>query len=237
MNRPRIERARTSSGVPRGFFITFEGIEGSGKSSHARLLADALAGRGYRVFLTREPGGTPLGEVLRDVVLKTATEPLVAEAELFVILAARAQHVQSRILPRLDKGDVVVSDRYSDASLAYQGGGRGLGIETVAAADRIATGGISPDLTVLCDIPVEDALDRVRVRESEGGEANRFDRESVDFHLAVRGTYLELAAREPERFLVVDTAGAREEVAAAVLAVVEPRLAWARGEGALVDIS
>jgi dTMP kinase len=167
-------------------------------------------------------------------VLRTGEEPLTPEAELFVMLAARAQHVRQRILPRLDRGEVVLCDRYADASVAYQGGGRRLGLDRVAAANLLATGGIAPDLTVLFDLEVEDALRRVRTREHQGGEANRFDHEDIDFHEAVRRTYLELARREPDRFLVLATTGPRQDVARSILDELEPRLARLRQEGALV---
>jgi dTMP kinase len=229
-----VDRARSSSGVPRGFFLTFEGIEGSGKSTHARRLNRHLQGAGYRVFLTREPGGTALGEALRSVLLEPGAEPLAPEAELFIILASRAQHVRKRILVRLEKGEIVISDRYSEASLAYQGGGRGLGVEPVRAADRLATGGLVSDLTVLCDLPVEEALGRVHARERQGGEVNRFDRETIDFHETVRSTYLHLARLEPERIVVVNTSGSEDEVEARILAAVEPRLRERRSEGAVI---
>jgi dTMP kinase len=229
-----IDRPRSSSGVPRGFFLTFEGIEGSGKSTHARRLNRHLIEAGYRVFLTREPGGTALGEALRGLLLEPGTEALVPEAELFIILASRAQHVRRRILVRLEKGEIVISDRYSEASLAYQGGGRGLGLEAVRSADRLATGGLVPDLTILCDLPVEEALGRVHSRERQGGEVNRFDREAVDFHEAVRRTYLHLAHLEPGRILVVDTTGTEDEAAERIAQAVEPRLRERRAEGAVI---
>jgi dTMP kinase len=230
-----VDRARSSSGVPRGFFLTFEGIEGSGKSTHARRLNQQLQDAGYRVYLTREPGGTALGEALRAVLLDPGPEPLVPEAELFIILASRAQHVRRRILVRLEKGEVVISDRYSEASLAYQGGGRGLGLEAVRPADRLATGGLMPDLTILCDLPVEEALARVGARARQGGEVNRFDRETLDFHESVRRTYLHLASQEPERIVVVDTRGSEDEVATRIMDAVEPRLGERRAEGAVIN--
>lgn len=229
-----LERARSSSGMKRGFFLTFEGIEGSGKSTHARRLHRELTDANYRVSLTREPGGTALGEALRNVLLEPGPEPMSYEAELFIILAARAQHVRRRILDRLDHGEIVISDRFSEASLAYQGGGRGLGLDAVRTADRLATGGLVPDLTILCDLPVEEALARVGVREREGGETNRFDRETMEFHEAVRRTYLELARREPERILVIPTAGDEDGVAGRILENVEPRLRLRRAEGAII---
>jgi dTMP kinase len=229
-----IDRARSSSGVPRGFFLTFEGIEGSGKSTHARRLGRELTAAGYRVFLTREPGGTALGETLRGVLLQPGEEPMVPEAELFLMLAARAQHVRRRILTRLEQGDVVLSDRYSEASLAYQGGGRGLGVDTVRGADAIATGGLVPDLTLLCDLPVDEALGRVGARERQGGETNRFDRETMDFHESVRRTYLHLAQKAPERILIVDTGKDEEDVARRIFDLVTPRLETRRAEGGLI---
>ena len=229
-----LDRARSSSGAPRGFFLTFEGIEGSGKSTHARRFNQYVLDAGYRVYLTREPGGTALGEALRAVLLDPGAEPLVPEAELFIILASRAQHVRRRILVRLEKGEIVISDRYSEASLAYQGGGRGLGLDAVKPADRLATGGLVPDLTVLCDLPVEEALGRVKAREQKGGEVNRFDREAVDFHESVRRTYLYLAREAPERIVVVDTRGSEDEVAERIVKMVEPRLSERRAMGALI---
>lgn len=208
---------------PRGFFLTLEGIEGSGKSTHARFLGDSLEAEGYRVFQTREPGGTPLGEELRRFLLARDDGP-VPEAELFLILAARAQHVQTVIRPRLERGEVVLCDRFADASLAYQGGGRGLDRERVAGANALAVGDVTPDLTVLFDIPVDDAMKRVHHRRHSGGDFNRFDRETRRFHEAVRAVYLDLAASEPDRFLVLTPTGSKEDTARELLERVEPRL-------------
>jgi len=233
MNRVLLERARTSSGVPRGFFLTLEGIEGSGKTTHARRLEKALTDEGYRVSLTREPGGTPLAEALRSLALGTEGEKPEPETELFIILGARAQHLRRFILPRLDRGEVVICDRFSDASLAYQGGGRGLGLERVAGVNEVATGGLQPDLTVLCDVPVEEALERVRKRHEGGGDYNSFDREGQEFHDAVRAAYLELARRDPERFFVVSVVPSKDDVSAVILSNLLPRLRSRRDDGAL----
>lgn len=232
--RAPVARARASSGVPRGFFITFEGTEGSGKTTHVRFLSEALTERGYVVDVTREPGGTPLAEALRALLLGTDGETPVPEAELLMLLAARAQHLQTRILPRLDAGGVVICDRFSDASLAYQGGGRGLGVERVAAANEFAASGIRPDLTFLFDVPVDETLRRVGRRGEDGGDLTRFDREYREFHVVVRDVYLSLARREPERFVVLDSTVPKPELAARVLAEVEPRLARRREDGGLV---
>jgi len=225
MTGPVRERPRTGDGVPLGFFITLEGIEGSGKTTHARRLEAVLAEAGHRVCLTREPGGTPLGEKLRELLLGASGETPVPAAELFLILAARAQHVADVVLPHLERGEIVISDRYADASLAYQGGGRGLGVEPVARANRLATGGLVPDLTVLCTLPVERAVERVRHRHRGGGDMNRFDREAAAFYDAVQRAYLALAAAEPERFTVLDADRPKDELAADILAAAAARIA------------
>jgi dTMP kinase len=234
MNTAPPERTRTSSGAPRGFFITLEGIEGSGKTTHARFLEAAIRDEGYRVSLTREPGGTPFGEALRTVILGTGEEPPVPEAELYLILAARAQHVQEVVLPRLNRGEVVICDRFSDASLAYQGGGRGLGLDRVARANELATSGLVPDLTLLCDIPVEEALGRVHSRRARGGDYNRFDREKQDFYEAVRAAYLELARRDPDRIVTVSSTEAKEQIAEQLFEVVAPQLRRRREDGGVI---
>lgn len=222
-----------SSAPHRGFFLTFEGIEGSGKTTHLRRLEAILEEKGYRVTCTREPGGTPLAEAMRRLVLGTEGEAPVAEAELFLILAARAQHVRSLILPRLEAGEVVLCDRFSDASLAYQGGGRNLGVARVGEANRVATGGLVPDLTVLFDIPVEEALRRLEKRRRGGGTYDRIDAEERAFHERVRATYLELARAEPDRFLIVASEEEKEEVTTRVAEPVLARLEAHRARGGL----
>ncbi len=229
-----VERARASSGVPRGFFLSLEGIEGSGKTTHARFLEANLKDLGYTVVMTREPGGTPLGEALRDLLLGTEGDTPVAEAELFMLLAARAQHLQRFILPRLDRGEVVLCDRFADASLAYQGGGRQLGVEYVERLNEFATAGIAPDFTIFFDVEVDEALDRVGRRGAKGGAYNRFDREIREFHERVRAAYLHLLQREQQRFLRVDSTADKKDVARTVLEAVEPRLRRRREDGGLV---
>ncbi len=181
-----------------GLFIVFEGPEGSGKTTQLQHLYRRLRRAGIPVVRTREPGGTRLGERLRRL-LKTTGENPVAEAELFLFLAARAQLVNTVIRPALAAGRVVLCDRYSPSTLAYQAYGRGLPLDQVAAADRLATGGLWPDLVVLLDLPVEAGLAR-RGRP----EADRFEAEDLEFHRRVRSGYLELARRDPERWLVLD---------------------------------
>jgi len=226
-------RARTPEGVPRGVFMTLEGIEGSGKSTHARRLHEALRARGFVAFLTREPGGTPLGESLRALLLGVDGDLPSPEAELYLMLAARAQHVRRVILPRLAAGEVVISDRFSDASLAYQGGGRGLGVDRVRALAEAATSGLVPDRTVLVDAPLEEALVRVGRRRDRGEGLDRFDREERAFHARVQETYRSLAEAEPDRWIVASSSEAVDAVAAVILAAIEPLLEDRRARGAL----
>jgi dTMP kinase len=228
-----VERARTSSGVVRGFFLTLEGVEGGGKSTHAKRLEGGLAELGFRVSRTREPGGTPLGEALRELLLGVEGDPPVAEAELFMMLAGRAQHLRRFILPRLDRGGIVICDRFSDASLAYQGAGRGIGLDRVAAINDLAVGGIQPDLTFLIDVPIEEAMRRVKRRLKRAGALDRFDQETQDFHLRVQSAYHELAARDPARFRIINAVGERDDVNRIMMEELGPRLAGLRAEGAL----
>jgi dTMP kinase len=230
---PTAERARTPEGLARGFLLTFEGIEGSGKTTHAKRVGAVLQEKGYRSISTREPGGTPLAEALRNLILGTEGEAPVAEAELLIILAARAQHVRRILLPRLGAGDVVLCDRFFDASLAYQGGGRGLGLDLVRSANLVATGGLVPDLTILCDVPVEVALGRLEKRRAGGGIYDRIDREERAFHERVRATYLDLARSEPDRFVVVTSDQGKEEVTARMMGPVLARLEAHRARGGL----
>lgn len=196
----------------RGVFITFEGPEGSGKSTQAALLANTLKQRGFEVVLTAEPGGDEVAGEIRSIVLHSQGE-IVSEAELLLYLAARAQHVRRIILPALERGAVVISDRYADSSVAYQGYGRGIDIEALCQLNEFATGGLVPDLTILLDVPVEFGLAREQ-------EKTRFDAESIEFHNRVRNGFLELARREPERWVVIDAVGSIEDVAGMVLEAV-----------------
>ena len=180
--------------MPRAPLITFEGVEGAGKTTLAQHLADWLRAQGVSVRLTREPGGSPLGEHLRPLLLH---EPLDAWAELFLFLADRRQHTLQVILPALEQGAWVLCDRYADSTLVYQGYGRGLDIALIRRLNALATGDLTPDLTVLIDLPVEDALARANA-------PNRFEAETLAFHTRVRAGYLQLACAEPRRFLVLD---------------------------------
>jgi dTMP kinase len=208
--------------APRGRFITLEGSEGSGKTTAARHLADWLRGRGDEVVLTAEPGGTPLGEEVRRIVLhlRDVSDDLDVRADALLYAAARAQHTARLILPALERGQHVVCARYLDSSLAYQGAGYGNDPEQMRWLQRFATYDLLPDLTILIDVPVEVGLGRKR-----RGEWNRFeDTLAVEFFEKVRAAYLELAAAEPERFRVVDGSGSVEETDRLVREAVESLL-------------
>ena len=202
-------------------FITFEGPDGSGKTTQVRQLADWLRERGHDVVLTREPGGTDIGDQIRAVLHDPANGAMDARTEILLYSASRAQHVTQRILPALAANKIVVSDRYADSTLAYQGYGRGLNLETLRRITSFATGGLTPDLTLYLDITPEEGLQR---RQSGGGEWNRLDAEAIEFHQRVRAGYLELVRQEPERWVVVRATCSVEEVQAEIRALVQARL-------------
>jgi dTMP kinase len=189
-----------------GAFIVFEGPEGSGKSSQARTLASNLGADGYPTVLTREPGGTRLGDALRQLLLPATPAPISARSEALLYCASRAQLVEDVIQPALDGGQVVISDRFGYSTLAYQGYGRGLELKELRAVNEFAVGGLQPDLCVLLDIAPEVGLGRKRslLQAGNDGEWNRFEEEKLEFHQRVRNGYLEIAASEPERWLVLD---------------------------------
>ena len=191
-----------------GYFLTVEGIDGAGKSSQARMLTERLRARGREVVETREPGGTPVSEQIRKVLLDTRNAGLNATAELLMMFAARSQLVEEVILPALSDGKVIVCDRFADASYAYQGGGRQLGGKAVETVEKLVLKGLQPDLTLLFDVPVEQGMNRVAAR----GEADRFEVESVRFFERVRNAYLERAAAHPQRFRIIDASQDEEAV-------------------------
>jgi len=203
----------------RGKFITFEGIDGSGKSTQLRMLASELRYRGFQVLPTMEPGGTPLGRRLREAFLETE-ENVSPLAELLLFAADRAQHVDFLVKPALEEGKIVISDRYSDATVAYQGAGRGFTESTINQIIELATCRLKPDLTVFFDLPIEKALLRTNDRTNAGEKKNRMDKETFDFYRRVREGYLRIAAEEPERFLTIDANGSTDEVQMRVVDIV-----------------
>ena len=202
-------------------FVTFEGIEGSGKSTHVRLLAAHLRAAGRRVLETREPGGTEAGLAIRALLLGPDAVPLEPLAELLLYCADRAQHLGEVVRPALAAGIVVLCDRFSDSTIAYQGHARGLDLGLVRALDDQARGGLKPDLTFLLDCPAPEGLVRARGR---GAAGDRFEDAPVAFHDRVRAGFHALAAAEPERFRTIDSTAPRQEVSACIIAETERRL-------------
>lgn len=194
-------------------FITFEGPDGSGKSTQIQLISDYLKQSGYHIYLTREPGGTSVGDQIRQVLHDVHNTEMTARAEILLYSASRAQLVEQEILPRLKQGHVVLCDRYADSTYAYQGYGRGLNFDNLRMITRFATQSLKPDLTIYLDLPVEEGLQRKEKANSAGrGEWNRMDRLKVDFHRRVRAGYLEMAQAEPERWLVVNAMASVEGI-------------------------
>jgi dTMP kinase len=204
--------------MQRGQFITIEGGEGVGKSTQIEAVRDTLVRAGIEVLLTREPGGTERAEHIRELLLTPTTESMPQICELLLMFAARATHLENAIKPALARGVWVICDRFTDASYAYQGGGRGMPHEHIAALERMVQGALRPDLTLLLDAPIELALARARQRNAERGNAagDRFEREQNEFFLRVRSTYLDIARNEPQRVKVIDAAQSLPQVEAAV---------------------
>lgn len=193
-----------------GIFITFEGPDASGKTTQLKILKEYLQSRGIEPVMTREPGGTPISEKIRDIILDKANGEMLPLTEALLYAAARAQHVGERIIPALEEGKVVISDRYVDSSIAYQGFGRGMG-SVVAEINSHATGGLKPDLTILL------ATDTSKMRQRRSAaEEDRMDAQKAEFHAEVMRGYLELAAEEPQRICVIDGEQSIEEVAAQI---------------------
>jgi dTMP kinase len=208
----------------RGKFITLEGLEGSGKSTQIPRLEQHLAARGIEVTVTREPGGTPLAEKLRQVVLNPGNENISAEAELLVMFAARAVHLDNLIRPALDAGRWVLCDRFTDATFAYQGAGRGVGDESIAGLENLVQRELRPDLTLLLDLPVEVGLRRAAARRGRGAP-DRFELEGSEFFQRVRARFLALAAQHPQRIRVIDADRPLQEVTADLIVQVDRLLA------------
>jgi dTMP kinase len=208
-------------------FITFEGIEGCGKTTQLQLLARLLEGRGHRVTMTREPGGCPIADQVRNILLDADNRAIVPLAELLLYAAARAQHVSEVVAPALEAGRIVLCDRFTDATIAYQGYGRGLDLSVIHQLNRLATAGVRPHLTLLLDCPAETGLGRAmsRINGTTGAREERFELESLQFHQRVRDGYQELARQEPQRFVIIDAAAGISEMEEAIAAAVLERLA------------
>ena len=220
------------SHVQRGRFVTFEGLDGCGKSTQLAKLAAVLRAQGLPVAVTREPGGTPTGEKIRQLLLDTRTSSLAPFAEMALMFAARAQHIAEVIQPALAEGQIVLCDRFTDSTEAYQGGGRKLGSEAVLTLHRILCGGLQPEITILMDSDVAASVDRARRRNrshsSKNGKAktdeNRFEQESRAFFGRVRNAYLAIAKRDPQRVVLVNARGTPEETHRRILEIVRRSL-------------
>jgi dTMP kinase len=203
-------------------FITLEGPEGSGKTTAVNEAVKQLEKLGYSIVRTREPGGTPIAEQIRNVILDKANTAMDPRTEALLYAASRRQHLVEKVWPAVKEGKIVICDRYLDSSLAYQGGARGLGIDNILNINMFATEGTFPDLTLLFDIEPEVGLARIAANASR--EVNRLDLEKLDFHKSVRNTFLELAKRYPDRFVIIDASKSQEEVAKATLDTILARL-------------
>lgn len=191
-------------------FVTFEGGEGSGKSTAIKSLVDKLKSEGYDILLTREPGGTPISEQIREVILNKKNTEMDPVTEALLYAASRRQHVEEKVRPALKEGKVVLCDRFLDSSLAYQGGARGLGIDKVLEINKYAIDGLWPDVTIFFDLKPEIGL--ARINANSGREVNRLDVEKMEFHQKVRDSFLELAKRYPERYVIIDASKTPSEV-------------------------
>ena len=213
-----------------GHFITFEGPEGGGKSTHIRRLAERLRACGQDVVVTREPGGTPLGEAIRNLLQHDAAgEPPVPRAEALLFCASRAQLVATLVRPALARGAWVLSDRFADSTFAYQGSGRGFALDELRRVNAFATGGLTPDFTLLLDVDEPAGRLRLATRCGAGAAADRIEREPSDFHDRLRRGFLDLARAEPDRFLVVPTGRPVDAVAAEIRGTVARRFAATLG--------
>jgi dTMP kinase len=210
--------------VPRGRFITLEGGEGAGKSTHIRMLADALRDQGIAVATTREPGGSPGAERIRGLLVDGATDRWDALSEALLHFAARRDHLVRTVWPALERGEWVVSDRFADSTMAYQGYGLGLGRAAIDALYAQAVGDFRPDLTLILDLPVEQGLARAARRDAGKGAGTRYERMGVDFHRRLREGFLDIARREPDRCVVIDATQPVDSVARAIIAAVRDRL-------------
>jgi len=216
-----------------GRFITFEGLDGCGKSTQLALASELLRRLGYSVTATREPGGTPVGQKIRDVVVNASPGSVSPLTELALMFAARAQHIEQVILPALQRGEVILCDRFTDSSVAYQGYGRGVALDTIRALDGLLCQGARPDLTLLLDVDAQKSLRRTAARNWEARQQDsRFEKEGMEFFERVRKGYLEIARQQPERVKIVDGSGSIAEVQEAVRRIIEEFLGKENRESA-----
>lgn len=200
-----------------GLFITFEGPDGAGKTTQIRRLADEITRQGHEVIMTREPGGTPIGDKIRSIILAPEHGEMVSQAEVLLYAASRAQHVHEKIIPALQAGSIVLCDRFIDASIAYQGFGLGIDVETVRMINRFASSGIAPSRTYMLDIPAEESLKRLHKRSQGTNDGlDRIEQRELDYHRAVREAFLGIAERERDRILLVRADRPEEEIAAEI---------------------
>jgi dTMP kinase len=200
----------------KGIFISLEGIEGTGKTIQSRLLYEYLIKKGYEVILTEEPGGTRIGLKIRDLLLSVENTEITPVAELLLYNASRIQHINEVILPSLKRGSVVITDRFSDSTVAYQGFGREIDLKLIDFIERMVTEGLKPDITLLLDLAVEIGL----MRNKGINKMDRLELEDIDFHKRVRDGYLEIAAKEPERIKLIDASGSIEEIHSKIISIV-----------------
>lgn len=200
----------------RGILISFEGIEGTGKTIQSKLLYEYLLKKGYNVILTEEPGGTRIGLKIRELLLSVENKEMTSFAELLLYNASRAQHIKEVVLPAINRGAVVITDRFIDSTIAYQGYGRGIDLNLIYSIDKIVTAGLRPDITILLDLDVEAGLKR-----NKGiNKVDRLELEDVEFHKLVRSGYLEIAAKEPERIKLIDASGGIKEIHSKTVSIV-----------------
>ena len=203
--------------MKKGLFITLEGIEGAGKSTVVDFIEDFLTNEGHDVIKTREPGGTAIGEQIREILLKNENHTLTYDAELLLVFSARAQHIQEVILPALSSGKIILCDRFTDASYAYQGGGRGIDASRINLLEKWVQGDLRPNLTLLFDLDVSIGMQRTKKRS----DADRFEREEINFFEKIRNTYLERAKNEPQRFRIINSASSLKSVKEQIITILK----------------
>ena len=203
--------------MKKSLFITLEGIEGAGKSTAVDFIEDFLTKEGHDVIKTREPGGTVIGEQIREILLKNENDTLTYDTELLLVFSARAQHIQEVILPALSSGKIILCDRFTDASYAYQGGGRGIDASRINLLEKWVQGDLRPNLTLLFDLDVSIGMQRTKKRS----DADRFEREEINFFEKIRNTYLERAKNEPQRFRIINSASSLESVKEQIITILK----------------